>query len=208
MSQVRKTYALSRRNKACVFHTLIYVILSWNLSFLQKYSGTRIIATKFPWNRLTSEHPEYRLCLWKCLPPILCPFHCTCGMSHLYVWCGSLICVTWLIHMCDVAHSYVWHDWIICVTWLVHSRYPYKNLGWRRLIGSPKLQIIFLKRATKYRSLLRKWLVKIRDPMSLRHPAPMQTFYTCKAGIHVHIRHAVYIQVCQLCYTCMHIHVC
>ena len=27
---------------------------------------------------------------------------------------------------------------------------------WRRLIGSPKLQIIFHKRATKYRSLLRK----------------------------------------------------
>jgi len=28
--------------------------------------------------------------------------------------------------------------------------------GWRRLIGSPKLQIIFHKRATKYRSLLQK----------------------------------------------------
>ena len=28
--------------------------------------------------------------------------------------------------------------------------------GWQRLIGSPKLQIIFHKRATKYRSLLRK----------------------------------------------------
>ena len=28
--------------------------------------------------------------------------------------------------------------------------------GWRRLIGSPKLQIIFHIRATKYRSLLRK----------------------------------------------------
>jgi len=28
--------------------------------------------------------------------------------------------------------------------------------GWRRLIGSPKLQIIFHKRATRYRSLLQK----------------------------------------------------
>jgi len=28
------------------------------------------------------------------------------------------------------------------------------HTGWRRLIGSPKLQIIFYKRATKYRSLL------------------------------------------------------
>ena len=32
--------------------------------------------------------------------------------------------------------------------------------GWRRLIGSPKLLIIFHKRATKYRSLLRKMTYK------------------------------------------------
>ena len=32
--------------------------------------------------------------------------------------------------------------------------------GWRRLIGSPKLQMIFHKRATKYRSLLRKMTYK------------------------------------------------
>ena len=32
--------------------------------------------------------------------------------------------------------------------------------GWQRLIGSPKLQIIFHKRATKYRSFLRKMTYK------------------------------------------------
>jgi len=32
--------------------------------------------------------------------------------------------------------------------------------GWRSLIGSPKSQIIFHKRATKYRSLLRKMTYK------------------------------------------------
>ena len=32
--------------------------------------------------------------------------------------------------------------------------------GWRRLIGSPKVLIIFHKRATKYRSLLRKMTYK------------------------------------------------
>jgi len=36
----------------------------------------------------------------------------------------------------------------------------YTYTGWRRLIGSPKLQIIFHKRATKYRSLLRKMTYK------------------------------------------------
>ena len=34
------------------------------------------------------------------------------------------------------------------------------NTGWRRLIGSRKLQIIFHKRAIKYRSLLRKMIYK------------------------------------------------
>jgi len=34
------------------------------------------------------------------------------------------------------------------------------HTGWRRLIGSPKLQIIFHKRATKYRSLLLKMTYK------------------------------------------------
>jgi len=33
---------------------------------------------------------------------------------------------------------------------------PALHTGWRRLIGSPKLQIIFHKRATKYKSLLQK----------------------------------------------------
>jgi len=36
----------------------------------------------------------------------------------------------------------------------------YHNTGWRRLIGSPKLQIIFHKRATNYRALLRKMTYK------------------------------------------------
>jgi len=34
------------------------------------------------------------------------------------------------------------------------------HTGWRRLIGSPKLQVIFHRRATKYRSLLRKMTYK------------------------------------------------
>ena len=40
-----------------------------------------------------------------------------------------------------------------------HTRHTH-NTGWRRLVGSPDLQIIFHKRATKYRSLLRKMTYK------------------------------------------------
>ena len=42
--------------------------------------------------------------------------------------------------------------------------------GWRRPIGCLKLQLIFRKRATDYRALLRKMTHTIRHPMGLRHP--------------------------------------
>ena len=42
----------------------------------------------------------------------------------------------------------------------------YICIGWRRLIGSPELHIIFHKRATKYRSLLRKMTYKKNAYMS------------------------------------------
>jgi len=42
--------------------------------------------------------------------------------------------------------------------------------GWRRLTGSPKLQIIFHKRATKYRSLLRKMTYKDKGSYESSQP--------------------------------------
>jgi len=36
------------------------------------------------------------------------------------VWHDSLICATWLTHMCDMAHSHVRHDSFTWATWLVH----------------------------------------------------------------------------------------
>jgi len=102
-----------------------------------------------------------------------------CAMTHSYVCHDSFICVPWFIHMCAMTHSYVCHDSQVDLSsQLDKSSYQHKcrtlfsilkTTGWRRLIGSPKLQIIFHKRATKYRSFCGKWPIKIRDPMSLRH---------------------------------------
>ena len=60
-----------------------------------------------------------------------------CSVLHLVAVCCSVLqCVALF---CILSH---------CVT------------GWQRPIGSPKLQIIFPKRATKYRALLRKMTYK------------------------------------------------
>ena len=50
--------------------------------------------------------------------------------------------------------------------------YSKLSTGWRRPIGCLKLQVIFRKRATNYRALLRKLTYKlgIRHPGTLHHP--------------------------------------
>jgi len=61
-----------------------------------------------------------------------------------------------LLHIQICACMYI-HEYIeICTD--IHADVYIRTscTGWRRLIGSPKLQIIFHKRATKYMSLLRK----------------------------------------------------
>jgi len=86
-------------------------------------------------------------------------------------------CVTWLIHMRrdsfihDRTHSFVkwlFNDGIYAsATSHITSHVTHNEIhrwepstGWRRLIGSPKLQIIFHKKTTKYRSLLQKMTYK------------------------------------------------
>ena len=61
---------------------------------------------------------------------------------------------------------HVWRDPFLCVMWLVsmwhmrHGCLVRHDTGWRRLRGSPTLQIIFHKRAIKYRSLLQEMTYK------------------------------------------------
>ena len=77
----------------------------------------------------------------------------------------SIHCVTKRIHTWRaVTHNYkAWrHSFIHNGMQLMQTQcdVPHPCTGWRRLIGSPKLQIIFHKRGTKYRSLLRKMTYK------------------------------------------------
>ena len=63
-------------------------------------------------------------------------------------------------HTCEWVISYtrIRHVTYTC-TWINYATCS-RSTGWQRLIGSPKLQIIFHKRATKYRSLLPKMTYK------------------------------------------------
>jgi len=59
------------------------------------------------------------------------------------------------------------------VTITRESRKSLLVTGWRRLIGSPNLQIIFNKRATKYRSLFRKITYKDKGSYESSPPSTL-----------------------------------
>jgi len=68
------------------------------------------------------------------------------------------------------------------------------HTGWQRLVGSPKLQIIFHKRATKYRSLLRKMTYK--DKLSYESSPPCRKM---RKVAHKRGRHVVLLkESCQI----------
>jgi len=54
--------------------------------------------------------------------------------------------------------------------------------GWQRLIGSPKLQIVFHKRATKYRSFLRKMTYKDKGSYESSPPCSSWRFMNAAMG--------------------------
>jgi len=75
--------------------------------------------------------------------------------------------------ICECVMTHINASWHI---WILHGRMALMKsycTGWRRLIGSPKLQIIFHKRATKYRSLLQKMAYKDRGSYESSPPCKM-----------------------------------
>jgi len=96
-----------------------------------------------------------------------------CDMTHSYVWHDSLICVTWLPHMCDMTQSYVRHDSLICVTWLTHMCDLTHSYVWHdSLIELPTSTRTSLSRAITYvcrESFMSvTWLIHVYDMNSFK----------------------------------------
>ena len=82
--------------------------------------------------------------------------------------------------------------------------------GWRRLIGSPKLQIIFHKRATKYRSLLRKMTYKDKGSYESSPPYTtivLFTIYNIARYICMHTYTYTYIHTYIRTYMCTRVYI-
>jgi len=113
----------------------------------------------------------------------------------------------------------------VCVCVCVWLQQAFVCTGWWRLIGSPKLQIIFHERATKYRSLLRKITYKDKGSYESSPPCslvPLLEEYPCLRVYGTQIHEVlssrgfwvfVGIHTCTCPYTCftsvyIHIHTC
>ena len=89
---------------------------------------------------------------------------------------------------------YTKSETIYAVVYYIHTIYWIHCIrhgtGWRRLIGSPKLQIIFHKRAIRYRSLLRKMMYKDKGSYESSPPCTWN-IYSLAHSIVLQIHHSV-----------------
>ena len=89
----------------------------------------------------------------------------------------------------------------MCIHIHTHIYGTQDGTGRRRLIGSPELQIIFHKRATKYRSLLRKMTYK--DKGSYESSPPCTQDLLAKYKICRYFCMYMYVYT----YICVYIHI-
>jgi len=110
----------------------------------------------------------------------LCVFKCV----HMYMCMIVFVCVCVCVCACACACECVCLCVCFCQTCM--------STGWRRLIGSPKLQIIFHKRATKYRALLLKMTWKDKGCYETSPPCMCMCIRVC-----------VYVCVCVCVCVCL-----
>ena len=164
--------------------------LNWWFSFLGLFCHVLLKRDEWDWDwRLRLNHTPHAMG---------CTTHSSQSFTNVIVHAN-------ILH----AHTHI-RDLYTCNT---HTPYLYTcDTGWRRLIGSPKLQIIFHKRATKYRALLRKMTYKNKGSYESSPPCNYIyvifihcTIHTYTTYIHVTLTyctcdiHTVYIYIGLVC---------
>ena len=116
-----------------------------------------------------SSPPELILCVCKRERESVCVcdwrYVCVCVLEGVCVCARTRVCVCVCMCVCVCVRVCVSQTKELCNA---NESSPYRVAKMHRMPF--KSQIIFRKRATNYRALLRKWPKKIKHPMGLRHP--------------------------------------
>jgi len=125
---------------------------------------------------------------------------CTCmTMSEcVRVWpCLNVYVYDHMSHGTPVNTSYHTNKWGKAPVWKKEAYLTDNCTGWRRLIRCLKLQVIYRKRATDYRALLRKMTHEDRHPMTLRHPLSCHTHECVMSHVWMSMFLCVWIYMCM-----------
>jgi len=106
------------------------------------------------------------------------------------------VCVFICMYMCVCVH-------LLDTT----TSLPMSSTGWRRLIGSPKLQIISHKRATKYSSLLRRMTYKDKGSYESSPPCISHMYFknVCERANACAVMAYVRVYVCMCMCVCVRV---
>jgi len=116
----------------------------------------------------------------------------------LNIQCAPPCIGIWIICMTNCVLTFVWRVLGFVARKLNIETPANPNTEWQRLIGSPKLQIIFHKRATQYRSLL--WRMTYKNKGSYESSPP------CTLHTNVNTQFVIHMIHTNVLYLCMHIH--
>jgi len=94
-----------------------------------------------------------------------------------------------------VSNTYIYIYTCICHTYS-HTHLATHDTGWRRLIGCLKLQVIFRKRATKYRALWRKMTYEDKASYDSTPPYTNICFIKHRWRIYIYIYMYIYMYIC------------
>ena len=109
-----------------------------------------------------------------------------CMHTYIYIYTSTYtcICIYIYVYMCFCIHAKdmcFYTNVCIDIHTFSYGSWRRCGIGWRRLIGSPKLQIIFHKRATKCRSRFRKMTYK--DKGSCESLPPCTIIIACLVSL-------------------------
>jgi len=159
-------------------HLYIYVYVCIRICIcntLAQQSFFIVIWVQF--SKSSSEQKSSNFLLTKHVFVCMCMYVCVCVRWHIigtniHIRMCICICICICVYICEsnilALQSYYIRSWVIIIIKL--------STGWRRLIGCLKLQVIFRKKATNYRALLRKITYKDEASYDATPPCIELTF--------------------------------
>jgi len=112
----------------------------------------------------------------------------------------SLICFTWLSHICDMTHSCAWHDSSMCVTWLIHMCDSRTHL--RPIVCNSHICPLLSTNSVPWSCMpwlvcTSAWAILLTHMFHMTHPYSWHDSYRCVTWF-IHVCDMTHAHICAL----------